>query len=714
MPELPQLARRDGVELARVGTWSLGTGMWDATSEDFAAAIAATACPAVRRPYIRIGHTDQRFKGEDGDPAVGWIENLRLADGGHTLVGDYVGVPAWLNSIMASAYPDRSVEGAYNRTCQLGHRHPFVLDGLALLGITRPGVGVLKSLDDVRDLYDLAASDAPDAEEMLISASIPGKVFAAAVEHTGAMVALIPTAADAERLAVDGGEPAEELHVTLAYLGDAADLDAGARQRIIASVSSTIAGMPIVEADGFALAAFNPASDERETCLVLSLSGADVDMAHTAIGYALDGDLLVEQHRPWHAHLSLTYTDDLNLLPKLVDRTGPVVFDRVRIAFAGEHVDIPLIPAPDPADVYADEPELVAASADDNKLKDYWTKGAGLKRWKSSAHPWTTLYGLLKKHLGSERAKRVASQWYHDVLGRWPGSRKGDVKATEHEETTMPNPQPSTTEMVKAAWNASQPPDTWIVRHEGDAAVIVMHEPDRTFRRVPVVVDGDQVTFGEPQPVVPGYVAPELVAASVEYATREESRPDANGPPPPVVPAPNLPAAEPEPNTPEPKEDHVSDWSELSSRLGLDENADKDAILSAVDALKTKADAPTQPSPELVAAAAAEKDEMKAEITRLSGELAKINASAAADAKRVLFDGAVRDGKLKPADREGWEARYDRAPDVITEILASTAPNSAVPVAASGYTGQAETGGTDMDVPDDIAALFSTPFSKEA
>ena len=49
----------------------------------------------------------------------------------------------------------------------------------------------------------------------------------------------------------------------------------------------------------------------------------------------------------------------------------------------------------------------------------------------------------------------------------------------------------------------------------------------------------------------------------------------------------------------------------------------------------------------------------------------------------ALFDAAVQAGKLKPADRESWEARYDRAPDVISEILASIAPNTAVPVAAS-------------------------------
>ena len=37
---------------------------------------------------------------------------------------------------------------------------------------------------------------------------------------SGAMIALMPTPEDAERLAIEGGEDAEQLHVTLYFLGD--------------------------------------------------------------------------------------------------------------------------------------------------------------------------------------------------------------------------------------------------------------------------------------------------------------------------------------------------------------------------------------------------------------------------------------------------------------------------------------------------------------
>lgn len=58
-------------------------------------------------------------------------------------------------------------------------------------------------------------------------------------------------------------------------------------------------------------------------------------------------------------------------------------------------------------------------------LKWYWTKGPGLAKWAASPAPWTALYRHLVKHLTPPVAKRVASQWFHDTKGYWPGERGG-------------------------------------------------------------------------------------------------------------------------------------------------------------------------------------------------------------------------------------------------------------------------------------------------
>jgi hypothetical protein len=63
---------------------------------------------------------------------------------------------------------------------------------------------------------------------------------------------------------------------------------------------------------------------------------------------------------------------------------------------------------------------------DGGNLKQYWVHGPGLKKWANSPHPWTALYRHILKHVGSPgKAKRIASQWFHDHFGYWPGHRKG-------------------------------------------------------------------------------------------------------------------------------------------------------------------------------------------------------------------------------------------------------------------------------------------------
>lgn len=144
-----------GVELMRVGKWNLSTGEWECTTKEIAAAIEAHEKGILRKPVIRLGHNDPRFS---GDPAVGWLDNLRASEDGQALIGDMVGVPEWLAEILPSAYPSRSIEGLYDYTAPDGSEHEFVLTGLALLGATRPGVESLQSLQDVARLYDIAAA----------------------------------------------------------------------------------------------------------------------------------------------------------------------------------------------------------------------------------------------------------------------------------------------------------------------------------------------------------------------------------------------------------------------------------------------------------------------------------------------------------------------------------------------------------------------------
>lgn len=155
VPSAPPLASLSRVELMRTGQWDISTGTVTFTKEDLSAAVAALGCPAIRKPVLKLGHTDPRF---DGEPACGWVSNMATTNNGSTLVGDYTGMPGWLGTVLPSAYPDRSIEGAWDFRCQIGHVHPFVITAVALLGVTPPGIGTLESLQDVAAMYGVAAS----------------------------------------------------------------------------------------------------------------------------------------------------------------------------------------------------------------------------------------------------------------------------------------------------------------------------------------------------------------------------------------------------------------------------------------------------------------------------------------------------------------------------------------------------------------------------
>lgn len=172
---------------------------------------------------------------------------------------------------------------------------------------------------------------------------------------SGAMIALMPTVEDAERLAIEGGEAAEDLHLTLRYLGNGADFSEEARQAVIDAVTDVLphyVSGPVV-AKAFGAAHWNGNSDEP--CWVWSVGDAPetprlLGMLHGAIAMALEEGLaesvehpeLPEPHTPFAPHICAAYSDELDLIIALEERLGPVTFDRIRVAFAGDHTDIPL------------------------------------------------------------------------------------------------------------------------------------------------------------------------------------------------------------------------------------------------------------------------------------------------------------------------------------------------------------------------------------
>jgi hypothetical protein len=134
---MPEFRNREGVEIARVGTYKLSTGPFTFTREHLAAAVRNYTAGGAA-PRLKAGHVDPRF---DGEPALGTVTNLRLSDDGDVLVGDYANVPAALDDWLDSAYPGRSIEAAAT-----SDPPDLRITHVALLGVTLPGIDSLADL----------------------------------------------------------------------------------------------------------------------------------------------------------------------------------------------------------------------------------------------------------------------------------------------------------------------------------------------------------------------------------------------------------------------------------------------------------------------------------------------------------------------------------------------------------------------------------------
>jgi hypothetical protein len=260
-----------------------------------------------------------------------------------------------------------------------------------------------------------------------------GCLAAAATEHTGAMIALVPSQADVERLALEGGEPAEELHCTLWFLGTAADWGEDQRRELIDGVRARAANLAgPVQAVAFGVNHWNPASEDPAWVWAISdepeAGGEGAPTLHAARAVAQealeDGHNnpdLPRQHTPWVAHTTGVYTTDTWPLEAMADRLGPLTFDRIRVAFAGEATDIPLGPEEEPPmDNPTDEaqaaalpvrtwstPDGTALAFEDTETGDGRIFAAGALYWEGG--PWPLQYAdeMGMGHEGAELAGAI-------------------------------------------------------------------------------------------------------------------------------------------------------------------------------------------------------------------------------------------------------------------------------------------------------------------
>lgn len=222
-------------------------------------------------------------------------------------------------------------------------------------------------------LFVAGVGEAPPLDESLQAATVEQDY------STSGMVALIP--ANPQMLVAPGGDPADQLHLTLAYLGDQVDTwepemtaavhtvarrltdfefalqEEADRMREAGQDPASPGGLPSMsksqpqegplDASIFAHAVFNPNGDnghDPATVYLLDGSGdreAIEWLRNDIVGQVRNaiGDVnFPDQHQPFVPHVTAGY----GLEPSQVTYTGPVTFDRIRVAIGDDVVDYPL------------------------------------------------------------------------------------------------------------------------------------------------------------------------------------------------------------------------------------------------------------------------------------------------------------------------------------------------------------------------------------
>ncbi|MFE3577852.1 2'-5' RNA ligase family protein [Streptomyces vinaceus] len=152
----------------------------------------------------------------------------------------------------------------------------------------------------------------------------------------GCMIALYPPPELAEQLAVEGGLPAEDLHVTVAYLGAAADIDGEALREVV----SQLAERRPFTAQLAGLARFTGGATD---VLVALVDSPDLeDLRRDTLDALYERGIEVPREHGYTAHLSLSYLDPEDAPPLDRLEAQPVELTALSAVHGTDRTDSPL------------------------------------------------------------------------------------------------------------------------------------------------------------------------------------------------------------------------------------------------------------------------------------------------------------------------------------------------------------------------------------
>ncbi|MEQ7008482.1 2'-5' RNA ligase family protein [Actinopolymorpha sp. B17G11] len=255
---------------------------------------------------------------------------------------------------------------------------------------------------------------------------------------TGVMVALYPPPEVAEKVAHPDGSPADSLHVTLAYLGDAADLGQDPQQLADIIAGAAVESGPLSGQIG-GLGRFPAGDDGVPTWAPVDVPGlSDLrERIVAAIAASPAGDKLHTDHG-FTPHMTLGY--DLDDVDEV--EATPVDFGEVHLVVGPDRYPIPLGQR---SQVQAGIEAKTAAAVVFEAKEGGWDRNAGnaenLRKWYVRGEGAARIaWGVPKdfyrcveiagKHMTKSQARGYCALRHREAIGVWPGQEGKSMHET--------------------------------------------------------------------------------------------------------------------------------------------------------------------------------------------------------------------------------------------------------------------------------------------
>jgi 2'-5' RNA ligase len=173
------------------------------------------------------------------------------------------------------------------------------------------------------------------------------------------MIALYPPADVAAALAIDDGLDPAEIHCTIAYTGNAADVD----PELLNAAAAALASRAPVEATVSGHARFT-GDDEQDVIVALADAAALDELRGDALGILAAAGIEVPRDHGYTAHLSMAYVDAAD--PDPVGRLDafPVTFAAITAKHGKDRTDYPFTGTAAPLEAFTNEATLILGQLD--------------------------------------------------------------------------------------------------------------------------------------------------------------------------------------------------------------------------------------------------------------------------------------------------------------------------------------------------------------